>query len=64
MDLEQAFKVLLVASKSYTKLNKNLTKDQLALIKTAIKTLEDRYKELKKDEWDRNIYEYPIARCF
>ena len=50
MDLEQAFKVLLVTSKSYTKLNKNLTKDQLALIKTSIKTLEDRYKELKKDE--------------
>jgi len=48
MDLEQAFKVLLVASKSYVKLNESLTEKQVAAIKTAIKTLETRYKEIKK----------------
>ena len=48
MDLEQAFKVLLVTSKSYVKLNESLTKKQVSAIQTAIKTLEDRYKEMKK----------------
>lgn len=48
MDLEQAFKVLLVTSKSYVKLNDSLTEKQVTAIKTAIKTLENRYKEIKK----------------
>jgi len=48
MDLEQAFKVLLVTSKSYVKLNESLTKNQVKVIRSAIKTLEDRYKEMKK----------------
>ena len=48
MDLEQAFKVLLTVSKSYVKLNDTLTAKQVQAIKTAIKTLETRYKEIKK----------------
>jgi hypothetical protein len=48
MDLEQAFKVLVAVSKSYVKINDQLTKQQSTTIKTAIKTLENRYKEIRK----------------
>ena len=50
MDLEQAFKVLLIAGKAYVSNADHLTKKELALIRRAIKTLEDRYKEIKKDD--------------
>ena len=48
MDLEQAFKVLLAVGKSYVKMNDTLTEKQVTTIKTSIKTLENRYKEIKK----------------
>jgi len=48
MDLEQAFKVLLAVGKSYVKINDQLTAQQAITIKKAIKTLDKRYKEIRK----------------
>jgi hypothetical protein len=46
MDLEKAFKILLTSSKSYVK-TAGLTDRRVTVIKTAIKTLEKRYKEIR-----------------
>lgn len=57
MDLEQAFKLLLIAGKAYVTNREgkrsavdNLTTKDLDLIRKAIKVLEDRYEEIKEDD--------------